>query len=131
MVIHSLSCETSFIIETLIIIHQCYDHFKFYFISLIASTLTNCVSGMTISRSINGLEKKIIWSAGHSQDIVQIMPESKYRYEGNVIDVNQKPLGIYMELVEALSTPGQCILDVCCGTGKLAWTIILLGSCAI
>lgn len=84
-----------------------------------SQNLSSCVNGMVLARrkAATSLHEKIVWKDGTSDNYLITEVDLLFHHEGVIVDEGQKPLGLYQELVLALTIPGQWVLDVCSGTG--------------
>ncbi|PIK34159.1 hypothetical protein BSL78_29028 [Apostichopus japonicus] len=77
--------------------------------------LIDCVGSITIA--MRGLKRPVSWKAGHHRNCIIVQKDLAFFHDGVPIDKNQKPIGLFQELVSALTYPKEWILDVCSGTG--------------
>lgn len=89
--------------------------------------MTKCVHGVTVARSLAfPRNQSLIWTDGTSQNFLQVAPVQFYEHDDEVVDQHQKPVAIYTELVKALTSPGQLVFDLFCGTGMYKMLLILI-----
>ncbi|KAJ8028769.1 hypothetical protein HOLleu_31103 [Holothuria leucospilota] len=77
--------------------------------------LKDCVKGVTLAT--RGLDYNILWKGKHNRNYLEVDMDPSFRSDGLVVDPTQKPLDLYKELVVALTTPKQWVIDACSGTG--------------
>lgn len=68
---------------------------------------------------MRGLKRPVSWKAGHHRNCIIVQKDLAFFHDGVPIDKNQKPIGLFQELVSALTYPKEWILDVCSGTGNI------------
>ena len=92
-----------------------------YLISPIADdSFLPSVGGLVIGKTS---PSRMVWDAGSRLNHIQVSRDKFFRHEGNIVDLHQKPVALYGNLIRAFSSKGDWVLDACCGTGK--WNIIL------
>ncbi|KAJ8049950.1 hypothetical protein HOLleu_02922 [Holothuria leucospilota] len=92
-------------------------------------TLINCVGGLTIARK--GCSQPFTWKEGHCRNYIEVGKVEPFLHDGCPVDEEQKPLSLYRELIAALSSPKEWIVDAFSGTGTGCLAALLEDRCVL
>lgn len=90
--------------------------------------LTNSVFGLALA--VKG-GRHLHWADGSTNNLIVCEQEPLFCHDGNVVDHDQKPISLYRQLIQALTSPGQWVMDAFCGTGTGLIASLLCGRCSI